>query len=284
MGCATTGVTGEPVKEWMTSHIKYPCAVAQQQLAVYYMGASIAQSMRQAAGCMVLGQRCQRNGNLVAAVIVCEHQHDDNDCSADHATTYTGSSSSSSSSFSSRQEESWWWEFGVTLRLASLVLPDSLLRCLKYQEQQHLSALKGAALANVKQEYYNKKATETAAAAAVSTTTTSTIACTKSNNNNTCWSVEMVAIDPTRQGQGHGKALVAILCNLADAAAVPCRLESASRRNTQFYQQAGFSVLSTLSIPDPTTVDGGVALNLSLMRRWPVVLSTGATGPKYRHD
>jgi hypothetical protein len=124
-----------------------------------------------------------------------------------------------------------------------------------------LSALKGTAVEEMKQAYLEK------ASEVLSLSTKE-----YNDESKTFWSVDMVAIDPTRQGKGHGKELLQIFCDLADAAVVPCDLESASQRNTQFYQRAGFGIQSTLTILDPTQTDGGIPLKLSLMRRWPVTI------------
>jgi len=54
------------------------------------------------------------------------------------------------------------------------------------------------------------------------------------------WYVQVMAVDPTQQGQGHSKTLFAAVHALADKIGVSCFLESAGARNKIVYEKAGY--------------------------------------------
>ena len=54
------------------------------------------------------------------------------------------------------------------------------------------------------------------------------------------WYVQVLAVDPSQQGQGHSKTLFAALHALVDTIGVPCYLESAGARNKIVYEKAGY--------------------------------------------
>ncbi len=56
------------------------------------------------------------------------------------------------------------------------------------------------------------------------------------------WYLMVLGVDPPRQGQGVGGALIAPMLERADASGVPCYLETNKARNVLFYQRHGFAV------------------------------------------
>jgi ribosomal protein S18 acetylase RimI-like enzyme len=71
-----------------------------------------------------------------------------------------------------------------------------------------------------------------------------------------------LGVDPDRQGEGIGTALMRPVLERADAETVPAYLETATARNVLLYERVGFSVVEELTLPD-TDVHGW------LMRRAP---------------
>jgi ribosomal protein S18 acetylase RimI-like enzyme len=57
-------------------------------------------------------------------------------------------------------------------------------------------------------------------------------------------------VDPARQRQGIGRALVQAGVAQAAAAGLPCYLDTAAPENLPFYEQLGFRVLVDSPIPD----------------------------------
>jgi GNAT superfamily N-acetyltransferase len=53
----------------------------------------------------------------------------------------------------------------------------------------------------------------------------------------------VVGVDPERQGQGVGSAIIREGLALADRESRPCYLETSEPRNLAFYQRLGFVVL-----------------------------------------
>jgi GNAT superfamily N-acetyltransferase len=64
------------------------------------------------------------------------------------------------------------------------------------------------------------------------------------------WYLVAVGTRAERRGQGLGSALVDVGASRADAAGVPCYLETAKESNTDFYARRGFEVIGQ------TNVDG----------------------------
>lgn len=63
------------------------------------------------------------------------------------------------------------------------------------------------------------------------------------------WYLMVLGVDPPRQGQGVGGALIAPMLERADAAGVPCYLETNKTRNVPFYQRHGFEVCEEGEMP-----------------------------------
>jgi GNAT superfamily N-acetyltransferase len=59
----------------------------------------------------------------------------------------------------------------------------------------------------------------------------------------------VLGIDPPRQGQGLGSALMAPVLELCDREGLPAYLESSKRRNVDFYARHGFRVRRELRLP-----------------------------------
>ena len=71
-----------------------------------------------------------------------------------------------------------------------------------------------------------------------------------------------LGVEPARQGEGIGTALMGPALALADEARVPAYLETATGRNVLLYERQGFAVVEELTLPN-TDVHGW------LMRRAP---------------
>jgi GNAT superfamily N-acetyltransferase len=57
------------------------------------------------------------------------------------------------------------------------------------------------------------------------------------------WYLMVVGVAPPRQGQGVGRALLQPILDRADAARLPCYLDTAQARNVPLYQKLGFRVM-----------------------------------------
>jgi GNAT superfamily N-acetyltransferase len=64
------------------------------------------------------------------------------------------------------------------------------------------------------------------------------------------WYLPLLGVDPPRQGQGYGSALLARALEQCDAAGVPAYLESSNERNIPLYERHGFEVLGTVQAGD----------------------------------
>ncbi len=64
------------------------------------------------------------------------------------------------------------------------------------------------------------------------------------------WYLALLAVEPGRQGQGVGSALLAPVLARADAAGEPVRLETVAPRNVPFYERHGFAVAETGTEPN----------------------------------
>jgi ribosomal protein S18 acetylase RimI-like enzyme len=63
------------------------------------------------------------------------------------------------------------------------------------------------------------------------------------------WYLMILGVDPAHQGAGIGSALIAPTLAEADAAGLPCYLETAKERNLAFYRRHGFDVRHEAHIP-----------------------------------
>lgn len=63
------------------------------------------------------------------------------------------------------------------------------------------------------------------------------------------WYLWALGVEPGRQGQGIGSALLRPGLDWADEAGVPCYLETQTERNAAFYQRRGFRILKGGDIP-----------------------------------
>jgi ribosomal protein S18 acetylase RimI-like enzyme len=61
----------------------------------------------------------------------------------------------------------------------------------------------------------------------------------------------MLGVDPDQQGKGHGGALVRALSARADAAQMPCYLETDKESNIRVYENHGYRVTSDADAPLP---------------------------------
>ena len=64
------------------------------------------------------------------------------------------------------------------------------------------------------------------------------------------WYLFILGVDPPRQGQGAGGALIQPVLQRADAEGLPCYLETMKLRNLAFYEKHGFRVVVDSVIPD----------------------------------
>ncbi len=76
------------------------------------------------------------------------------------------------------------------------------------------------------------------------------------------WYLFILGVDPPRQGQGLGGALMAPVLARADAEGLPCYLETMKTRNVPFYQKHGFEVVVEDDVP-------GGGLHFWTMKRSP---------------
>ena len=58
----------------------------------------------------------------------------------------------------------------------------------------------------------------------------------------------VLGVEPSRQGQGVGRALLDALSARADDAKLPCYLETDTEDNVRFYRSAGYDVIDELRI------------------------------------
>ncbi len=63
------------------------------------------------------------------------------------------------------------------------------------------------------------------------------------------WYLMVLGVDPPRQGQGVGGALIQPIIERADADGLPCYLETMKTRNVTFYEKHGFSVIVEDDLP-----------------------------------
>ena len=63
------------------------------------------------------------------------------------------------------------------------------------------------------------------------------------------WYLMVLGVDPARQGQGVGSALIQPGLEQADRDRVPCYLETAKEINVTFYKKHGFEVVREIDLP-----------------------------------
>jgi GNAT superfamily N-acetyltransferase len=64
------------------------------------------------------------------------------------------------------------------------------------------------------------------------------------------WYLPFIGVDPARQGEGLGSALLRSAIAECDAARLPAYLESTSPRNQPFYERHGFEATGEISVGD----------------------------------
>jgi ribosomal protein S18 acetylase RimI-like enzyme len=68
------------------------------------------------------------------------------------------------------------------------------------------------------------------------------------------WYLPLIAVDPARQGQGLGDALMTHALARCDADGLPAYLESSNPRNLSFYERHGFTVLGRIQAGSSPTL------------------------------
>ena len=84
------------------------------------------------------------------------------------------------------------------------------------------------------------------------------------------WYLSALGVEPDRQGEGIGSALLAPVLTEADASGVPCYIETAVGRNVLLYERHRFDVVEELVLPN-TDVHGWLMLR-------PASAAPGAAG------
>lgn len=88
------------------------------------------------------------------------------------------------------------------------------------------------------------------------------------------WYLSALGVEPGRQGEGIGSALVAPVLAAADVEVVPCYLETAVGRNVLLYERLGFDVVEELVLQG-TDVHGWLMLR-------PASVAPPSAGPRTR--
>ena len=65
-----------------------------------------------------------------------------------------------------------------------------------------------------------------------------------------CWYLPLVGVDPFRQGQGVGSALLRASLERVDASGLPAHLESSNEVNLPLYQRFGFEIIEEVQDGD----------------------------------
>jgi ribosomal protein S18 acetylase RimI-like enzyme len=68
------------------------------------------------------------------------------------------------------------------------------------------------------------------------------------------WYLQTIGTDPDRQGKGYGSLIMRQQLAVADAAGLPCYLESSKDTNIAIYKSFGFDVTGEIKIPDGPTL------------------------------
>lgn len=69
-----------------------------------------------------------------------------------------------------------------------------------------------------------------------------------------CWYLNMIAVDPARQGQGLGSVLMKAALQRCDEEGIPAYLESSNPRNISLYERHGFEALGQIQLDDSPLV------------------------------
>jgi GNAT superfamily N-acetyltransferase len=69
-----------------------------------------------------------------------------------------------------------------------------------------------------------------------------------------CWYLPLIGVDPARQGQGYGSALLRYALEQVDRDRVPAYLESSNPRNVPLYERHGFEVLGSIQAGSSPTI------------------------------
>ncbi|HEY2069442.1 MAG TPA: GNAT family N-acetyltransferase [Rhizomicrobium sp.] len=64
------------------------------------------------------------------------------------------------------------------------------------------------------------------------------------------WYLQTIGTDPAKQGKGYGGVIMRSQLAVADAAHLPCYLESSKDTNIPIYQSFGFQVTGEMQVPD----------------------------------
>jgi ribosomal protein S18 acetylase RimI-like enzyme len=64
------------------------------------------------------------------------------------------------------------------------------------------------------------------------------------------WYLWVLGVDPAHQGQGIGSTLLHAGLQRADAAGLPCYLDTTNPKNVPLYQKFGFTIASEVTIPN----------------------------------
>lgn len=70
------------------------------------------------------------------------------------------------------------------------------------------------------------------------------------NHAERCWFLLALAVDPSSQGQGLGRAIVQPVLDRADHESVPCYVETVKRDNLSFYRRLGFEIVYEARLDD----------------------------------
>ncbi len=68
------------------------------------------------------------------------------------------------------------------------------------------------------------------------------------------WYLQVIGTDPAKQGKGFGGVIMRDQLARADAAGMPCYLESSKDTNIPIYQSFGFEITGEINIPDGPTL------------------------------
>jgi ribosomal protein S18 acetylase RimI-like enzyme len=67
------------------------------------------------------------------------------------------------------------------------------------------------------------------------------------------WYLVMIGVEPERQGQGIGSALIAPMLDRIDQSQLPCYLETVNQKTFPFYKRHGFAIVDEDDIPGTST-------------------------------